>query len=689
MKKRTLVFAVMLSALVSPSVLGQKLAETVEVRIVEVPVTVVDRSGKPVLGLTRDDFEITDDGKKVNIVGFEVLDMNAMTVEDNSTPMPPAAYRNFLLLFDLANSSPGTLGRAQEAAKEFVGKQMGRRDLGAVATFSVEQGLQVVTSFTSDRATLEHAVATLGQPKYFKVADPLRIAPPSNAGQLPTSGREQEAGGEIAIGELLEYNEQSSRVNDQELRGRLRRQFTQLGNVARMLDSLSGQKQIILLSEGFDSRLVQGREDLSFQATQRENDAVLSGEIWNVDTEARYGSSASTSEIGQMAEIFRRSDVTMHAIDIKGLRTDVDASAGLKKGSTEALHLLTRPTGGEVFKNASALSENFARLLKQQEVVYLLAFEARGESKGKFRSLKVKVPAARGAKVNHRSGYYESSAKSSPLQQTLTLADIMMTDADVREVPFSVFSVPLPMRNGGARLPVVVEIPGESLLRDVTGNTLNATIFVYAFDEQYQIKDFIQQRVGFDLAKSGAALRAAGMRYVGMLEVPPGTYAIKTLTRVEESGRVGFLRSDVVVPGATGPAILPPVFVSDRPGWINVAQPGRGASAMAAFTAAGKAFVPAIGPTLKAEGSYRVALFLHDTSSDDLSISPVVLDASGASQAASVTLVGRTPADAEGTSKVLLEFKPATIAAGPYQLQLTVQPKEGKQSVVAVPFRIE
>lgn len=691
MRKRAFFCGAAAAVLVSALAIAQQqqapFGETVEVTLVEVPVTVVDRSGNAVSGLTKEDFEVTDDGKKVTLVGFEAIDMSKVSV-DNATPLPPAAYRNFLLLFDLTNSTPGTIARAQKAARDFVGKQLGRRDLAAVATVSNEHGLQIVTSFTSDRETLEHAVTTLGVPKYFKVADPLRIAPPQTS-QQPAADRPAESGADIAIQDLIEKNEQAQRVNEQEMRGRLRKQFGQLSGVARMLDSLRGQKQVILLSEGFDPKLVQGRQDLSAQATQKQNDDVITGQIWNVNSDDRFGSSTSNSEINQMAEIFRRSDVTLHAIDIKGLRTDVDASEGLKKSSNEALYMITRPTGGAVFKNATQLSENFAELLKQQETVYVLAFETKTEKPGKFHAIKVRVPKVRGARINHRTGYYESSPKSSPLEQTLTLADIMMTDADVRDVPLTVHAMPLPSKSGGARLPVVVELPGPGLLEKVTGNSVTANIFVYAFDEQYQIKDFLQQRIGLDLAKSGDQLRNSGMRYVGMLELPPGKYAVKSLVRVEESGRVGFLRTDLDIPATSGPTVLPPVFVSDRPGWINVAAPGKGASAVAAFTAAGKAFVPAMKASLKADGAYRVALFVYDTPAENLEIAPTVVGSDGTSQAAGVQLVGRTPPDAEGAAKVLLEFKPARLAAGDYKLQLAVKPQGGQQSVVSVPFRIE
>ncbi|HUR83097.1 MAG TPA: VWA domain-containing protein [Thermoanaerobaculia bacterium] len=689
MTKRALcvfVLAVFLAAPATP----QNFSESVQVTVIEVPVTVIDRGGKPMRGLTAADFELTDDGRKVPITGFDVMELSKL-VADTSRPLPPAAYRNFLLLFDLSNSSPGNIARAQTAAREFVTKHIGRRDLVAVATFGAEHGLALLTSFTSDRELLDYAIRTLGAPKYFKVADPLRIATPSTTAAQPGQVRNNgiESAGS-ALEELQkEMNTFSQTRHDDEQRTRLRGEFKQFSGVARALDKLKGQKQLILLSEGFDPSLVQGRQDLSAQGAREQNAAVESGELWKVNSDERFGSSTSSKDIEEMATIFRRSDVTMHAIDIKGLRTDVDAAAGAKKSSNESLFMIARPTGGNVFQNSTDLAKNFSELVEQQDVVYLLSFEAKGGNAAKYHKLKVKVNKPGVGRVQNRDGYYEASGKFSPIEQNLSLAEIMMTDINVRDVPVSLFAVGMPSREGDGRVPVHVELPGPAMLEGVTGNNVTANVFVYAFDEQNQVKDFLQQRVGLDIAKSGEQLRNGGMRYVGTLRVPPGKYVIKALARVDETGKVGFTRTSVVVPEGKTPAVLAPVFLGQRANWINIAAPGRSADAVSAFSAAGQAYTPLSQPKLSAPGAYRLAVFLHETPSDKLSITPSLVGPDGKSQPASVQLVGRTETDPQGGSKVVLEFKPPQLAAGNYQLQLTVKPEGGSASVVTMPFSIE
>ena len=688
MNKRAL--CVVLSLAIALSTFAQNFSDSVQVTVVEVPVQVVDRGGKPVRGLTVADFELYDEGKRVNISGFDALEMSTL-VSDTSKPLPPSAYRNFLLLFDLSHSAPGNVGRAQQAAREFVAKHLGRRDLVGVATYGAEHGLALLTSFTSDRALLDHAIATLGAPKYFKTPDPLRIATPSLTSSQPAPERPNvtETAGS-ALEELQrEMNVFSQARHDDEQRTKLRTQFKQFSGVARALDRLKGQKQIILLSEGFDPRLVQGRQELGAQATQAQNAAVESGELWKVDSDDRFGSATSSKEIEEMSTIFRRSDVTLHAIDIKGLRTEVDAAAGRRVSTNDSLFMIARPTGGMVFQNATDLAKNFAELVAQQDVVYLLSFEAKGGQGGKYHKLKVKVNKPGVGRVQHRDGYYEASGRISPIEQNLSLAEIMMTDIPVRDVPVSLFAVGMPSRTGDGRVPVNVELPGPKMLEGVTGNSVTANVFVYAFDEQNQVKDFLQQRIGLDVAKSGEQLRGGGMRYVGTLRVPPGKYTIKALTRIDETGKVGFTRTEVVVPEGKAPAVLAPVFLGTRANWINIAAPGRSADAVSAFSATGQAYTPDAQPRLATPGAYRIALFLHETPADKLQITPALLGPDGASQNANVALVGRTETDAQGSSKVVLEFKPPQLAAGNYQLQLTVKPEGGTASVVSMPFSVQ
>src|SRR5712692_10544111 len=68
------------------------LVERVNVSVINVDATVFDRSGTPVTSLTRDDFEILEDGKTQKITNFYVIESAVPHVEGSttSTPAQPA-----------------------------------------------------------------------------------------------------------------------------------------------------------------------------------------------------------------------------------------------------------------------------------------------------------------------------------------------------------------------------------------------------------------------------------------------------------------------------------------------------------------------------------------------------------------------------------------------------------------------
>src|SRR5713226_1979493 len=57
------------------------LVERVNVSVINVDATVFDRSGKPVTNLTKDDFEIFEDGKPQKIANFYVIESAVPRVE--------------------------------------------------------------------------------------------------------------------------------------------------------------------------------------------------------------------------------------------------------------------------------------------------------------------------------------------------------------------------------------------------------------------------------------------------------------------------------------------------------------------------------------------------------------------------------------------------------------------------------
>src|SRR5689334_16796611 len=157
--------------------------ETAAATVIEIPVTVVGKDGRPVTGLTAADFELFDDGKKQSVSSVDVIDLsqpapNAPPHPAGSAavaaPIPPAARRLWLLVFDLSYASASGLTRARDGARDFVTRSMQPNDLAAVGTLSVDTGWRLLVNFTRDRRQLAAAVDTLGIPSLVHPSpDPL------------------------------------------------------------------------------------------------------------------------------------------------------------------------------------------------------------------------------------------------------------------------------------------------------------------------------------------------------------------------------------------------------------------------------------------------------------------------------------------------------------------------------------
>jgi VWFA-related protein len=668
--------------------------ESVQVNLVEIPVNVFDRTGSAIRGLKPENFEVFDDGKRRKITHFEEIDLATI-----STAQPvvhnPAARRNFLLIFDLSHSSQTGLQRAKTAARQFLSDSLQDRDLAAVATFGVERGLIIMTAFTTDRGLLDDAVRNIGNLKFMESRDPLLLASLPDPGLSQSGGLEDPRGIELQTQELDRIVQIQIQSSDQRYaRTRIEKQLRTFGELARMLDRVHGRKQVILLSEGFDSALIQGR---GASTTDEEAIALLRGEIWKFDSDYMFGSTEALRELDTMSLLFRRSDVVMHAIDIKGIRGPSDARAGSqqkKLDPSESLFLLTDGTGGELLKNENDLAATFARMLKQQEVIYVLGFQTQPSGNpGKFHDLKVKVRVVgySGLRVSHRAGYYEPRLQMSAMEQLLSATDILMNDIPFQDVKATLLATPFPLPGADAAVPVVVEINGESLLGTVKSDNLNAEIFVYAFDRHNSVKDYLFQTVSLDLKTLRDTLRRTGLKYYGTLTLPPGDYTMKTLVRVVESGMNGFHRVPLHVPTPGEPSLLPPLFFEEPGKWIMLKGASKAEENLTyPFMIAGESFIPTPHPVLTNERSHKLALFTYNVPAEQMRLSAIIRDEAGKSRNARLTLVGRTSPDEHGSVKLLLEFVPEQLASGNYMFDVTMQRSDQERAeTVSIPVRVE
>src|SRR3954447_17585885 len=95
----------MRDALLAALLIAQ-ISETIEVRVTNIDVVVTDKSGKRVTGLTRDDFEVFENGKPQAVTNFYEVDELPVTssrlpsVTGDRQPASEARQRRLVIFID-------------------------------------------------------------------------------------------------------------------------------------------------------------------------------------------------------------------------------------------------------------------------------------------------------------------------------------------------------------------------------------------------------------------------------------------------------------------------------------------------------------------------------------------------------------------------------------------------------------
>jgi VWFA-related protein len=687
----------------------QTFEESSQVTAVEVPVNVVDREGNPVRGLSAANFEIYDGGDLQKITSFEMVDLAALDQgPEPAVELASGARRHFLLMFDLSFASPTSILKARMAARDFVLSSLHPTDLAAVATFSLEYGPKLVITFTPDRAQLARAIDTLGARRVTDArrSDPLRFlieTPMGDEGTLttgPGSAVDFRAQKDQAV---LEYLQTLSSMADRSERtfevGRISSYSRALGDVAKRLNAVKGRKHVLFFSEGFDSRLLLGRETTDIES-ETDNQNIANGRSFMVDNDARYGNTGLQNDVNKMLEEFRRADCVIQAVDVGGLRAIGDQRP--RASGQEALFYMANETGGELFKDANNLREPLERVLERTSVTYLLTFERSDlKTDGSYHKLRVKLkdlPAS--TRVTHRTGYYAPRPFQDldPLEKSLLASDGIASATPRRDLDMNVLVAAFRANEQTAYVPVIIEVKGPSLLAGHKGEKLDVEFFAYVSDNKNQMRGFFTQRVSFEMAKAKKALEETGVKYYGHFELPPGEYRVRVLTRNSQTGRAAVDSVPLEVPSyeAAQPILLPPFFIEENQRWIMVRErteddePRTRTSVVYPFTVSGEPYVPAAKPRLKRHERARLCVVAYNLGKGDVSLSGKVFSADGKdSSAGSFAMVERTATGIEGLDKLTATFDPGGLNAGDYVLQVAVvDPKTGHRETNSLPFHV-
>jgi VWFA-related protein len=166
MRKLTATLLIALYAATANAQLEQ-LVESIEVRVTNIDVVVLDRAGHPVTGLTKDDFEIYEDGKLKPLSNFYEVRESAETRGKSDAAAPEAAAmkdprpRRVIFFIDNYSMHPSKRAEVIRSIQKFFDRLLVPGDEAAIVTWN--RNLKMIRSFTGDLDLLEASLAELAK----------------------------------------------------------------------------------------------------------------------------------------------------------------------------------------------------------------------------------------------------------------------------------------------------------------------------------------------------------------------------------------------------------------------------------------------------------------------------------------------------------------------------------------------
>ena len=478
-------------------------------------VSVKDKDGNPITGLTAKDFAITEDGVPQTIKFFEFqkltdappsqptnprIELLPRLTKTQIAPETPGDFRYrdrrlLALYFDMtAMPQPDQL-RALKAAKSFVQTQMTGADLIAIMAYT-SGAVQVLQDFTGDRN------------RALSILETMIVGEDENAPQEADTG--------AAFGQ-----------NDSEFNIFFTdRQLAALQTAATMLGRLQEKKSLVYFASGL--RLNGTNNQAQLAATI--NAAIRSGvSFWPVDAR------------GLMAQA-PLGDATRGSVGGIGMYNGTAANtvtANLQR-SQDTLWTLAADTGGKALLDSNDLARGITQAQRAITSYYLLGYyTTNSNADGKFRKIKITLTNGQSATLDYRQGYYAGKdySKFNNADKERQLEDALLQPDPVTDVTIAMEIGYFQLNRAEYFVPIAVKIPAREL-----GNA--RVDFIGEVKDEFGITvSNVRDKVDI---KRGTTSRP--IEYDSGFTLLPGKYKIKVLARDAESGRMGTFATEFVIP---------------------------------------------------------------------------------------------------------------------------------------------
>ncbi|HMH42221.1 MAG TPA: VWA domain-containing protein [Pyrinomonadaceae bacterium] len=535
----------------------------VKTELVQTDVSVVDKRGRSIEGLSPEQFQLRVDGKPQTLLFFDQVATGAATEEKqlsaarqakpsiSTTPVAgssaePGRGRTIFFFVDDVHLAGDSLTRTRSLLTRFVENKMGAGD--RVAIISTSGGIGFLQQLTDNKGVLREAISRIrakSDPEstashvYISEVDANMVANHSDRGLFTYLVAEtmREYQMKSPMGAVTMVKNRVSQINAQAKTAELET-LSRLESFVRSTAPLAGRKVVFFISDGFvvDTKRSNGLEVMQRVSSEA---ARVGAVIYSLGTRANvFGPGADVS----------RSDFpdTGGGTAWRSLIED--------KAPQEPLETLADETGGRSYLNSNALDDGLSQALAESSSYYLLAWRPDSENQraGKSR-VEISIKDRPDLRVRMRRHFFDlkpaetgrptiSSAGTPEDELRSALGSLYPR----RDLPTSV-SATLAKTNKGAELNILMQLDSE-MLDFEAGEKQNAVVDVLgmALDDRGLFSSF-KQRLEIPRAAVGGTNRY--VKWTQTLALPAGIYQVRVAVRDRQTARTGSAMLWIEIPG--------------------------------------------------------------------------------------------------------------------------------------------
>jgi VWFA-related protein len=535
--------------------------------LVQLRAVVTDRTGKVIDNLSKDDFQVMENGvpQQVSFFSIERVGGGPGSAAPGSVETPSAtppsraaasAGRVVVLFVDTLHLSTSSFMAAKQQLKRFVDEQMTDQDTVAVVTTAVSLG--GLQRFTKDRNLLRMALDKMSfrggtrsaftpylassvlqeDPRAIKLAIQVVIA---EEGYVPVNDAVDKAYVMQRASLILAGDANTRRAT-----------LSTLREICGRLADLPGQRIVAVVSDGF-ATLDEGGKTETLDTSAVTGRASLHGVVLYSFGAEGLATPAETQATSRLTG----SDIMTFMAD-----SDLDRQ--------QVMRTLAAETGGEVFLHTNNMNKSLQAMLDNNQVYYSLAYYPPDDKNPKkTRSIAVRVKDHPEYTVRAQKGYLPDDRKPEDAamtpQQRLFQAMISPVPSTAIGVASSAYF--LERESDDAQVTVSVHIDGSTLQyqRQEQNYLVHCEVAGSIFDRDGKLIDSFAETVQATFtAQELERAKARGYRYSRRLSFKPGLYDVRIGVREAGSELIGTAASSIEVPDVSaGKPVLSSVFLTE------------------------------------------------------------------------------------------------------------------------------